>query len=283
MRHNRLVPPLVKVAAMLFVNAKGELLLQLRDDKPEIRFPNHWGVIGGHVEDGETFEDGLVREVSEEIELDARTYEYWDTHESAGYSIAMFAARLDEPAEALTLHEGQRVEYVSPQAAMMMPLVPWLAESLPRFVRSELYQRLAPDALPPGNAEAASVIFVNARGELLLRLRDDVPGLAFPGMWDLIGGAMEEGESPEDAVVRETLEELGLVLEHFLYWGDIRGVVLIHVFTAPLDVPAQSLALTEGERVEWFAPDAALKLPLVPYMERLIPQFVSTPPYKDLY
>ena len=99
MLHNCLVPSVVRVAAMLFVNAKGELLLQLRDDKPEIRFPNHWGVIGGHVEDGETFEDCLVREVSEEIELDARAYEYWDTHESAGYSIAMFAARLDEPAE----------------------------------------------------------------------------------------------------------------------------------------------------------------------------------------
>jgi 8-oxo-dGTP diphosphatase len=268
---------------MLFVNAEGELLLQLRDDKPEIRHPNHWGTIGGHVEAGETFEQALVREVAEEVELVATGYEYWETHESPGHSLAMFAARLDQPAESLTLHEGQRVEFVSPQAAMMLPLVPWLAEELPRFVRSELYQRLCPEALPPGNAEAASVIFVNRDGELLLSLRGSQPGLPFPSMWDLIGGAMEEGETPEDAAVRETLEELGLVLEDFLYWGDIRGVVLIHVFLAPLDVPAASLALTEGERVAWFEPQAAMALPLVPYMERLIPQFTSTPPYSDLF
>jgi 8-oxo-dGTP diphosphatase len=268
---------------MLFVNARGELLLQLRDDKPEIRYPNHWGVIGGHVEADETFEQALVREVAEEVELITSGYEYWDTHESPGYRLTMFAARLDLPADALTLHEGQRVEFVSPQAAMMLPLVPWLAQSLPRFVRSDLYRRLCPDALLPGNAEAASVVFVNREGELLLRLRDDRPDILFPACWDLIGGAMEDGESPEDAAVRETLEELGLVLEGFLYWGDIRGVVLIHVFLAPLDVPATSLVLTEGERVDWFAPKSALELPLVPYMERLIPRITSGPPYSDLF
>jgi 8-oxo-dGTP diphosphatase len=268
---------------MLFVNGGGELLLQLRDDKPEIRFPAHWGVIGGQVEAGESFEEALARETIEEIELTVNDYEYWDTHESPGYSVAMFAARLDRPAEALSLHEGQRVQWFSPQSAMMQPLVPWLAEVLPRFVRSEVYGRLCPEAPAPGNDEAASVIFVNRDGELLLRLRGSQAGLPFPGMWDLIGGAMEEGETAEDAAVRETLEEVGLVLEHYLYWGEIRGVVLIHVFMAPLDLPAEAIALQEGERIEWFEPESALKLPLVPYMERLIPQFVSTPPYRDLY
>ena len=268
---------------MLFVNSRGEVLLQLRDDKPEIRFPAHWGVIGGQVEEGESFEEALVREVAEEIERDAATFEYWDTYESPGYITTMFAARLDEPGESLTLNEGQRVQFFSPQAAMMQPLVPWLAKTLPDFVRSDLYRRLCPEAPHAGNREAASVIFVNREGELLLRLRGSEPGLPFPGMWDLIGGAMEEDETPEDAAVRETLEELGLVLEHFLYWGDVRGIVLIHVFMAPLDVSAESLELTEGERVEWFDPSAAMWLPLVPYMERLIPQFTSTPPYNELF
>lgn len=277
------MPEKTRVAVMLFVNARGELLLQLRDDNPEIRYPNHWGVVGGHVEAGETFEEALVREVAEEIEVDVLDFKYWDTHESAGHAIAMFGARLDTPAEALTLNEGQRVEFATPQEAMMRPLVPWLTQSLPRFVRSDVYQRLCPEAQPPGTAEAASVIFVNAKGELLLRLRDDRPDILFPAKWDLIGGAIEDGESPEDAAVRETLEELGLVLEHFLYWGDVRGIVLIHVFLAPLDVPAESLDLTEGERVAWFAPEDIDGLPLVPYMVRLIPEFVRTAPYRDLF
>src|SRR5690606_32565238 len=105
----------------------------------------------------------------------------------------------------------------------------------------------------------------------------------FPARWDLIGGAIEDGETPEDAAVRETLEELGLVLEHFLKWGEMKGIVLIHVFMAPLDVPAEGLELAEGQRVQWFDPTSALELPLVPYMTRLIPQFVGTPPYSELF
>lgn len=279
------MPETTRVAAMLFVNAAGEVLMQLRDDKPEIRYPGHWGVIGGQVEAGESFEAALVREVREEVELElaADGFEYWETYTSPGWEVAMFVGRLDVPAASLILNEGQRVEFMSPQVAMMEPLVPWVAKVLPDFARSEVYRRLCPSALSPGNAEAASVIFVNRDGELLLRLRDDRPDILFPGCWDLIGGAMEEGEAPEDAAVRETLEELGLVLEHFLYWGDMRGIVQIHVFMAPLDVAAESLELKEGQRIAWFDAASAMRLPLVPYMARLIPRFVSTPPYSDLF
>lgn len=277
------MPDTTKVAVMLFVNAKGELLLHLRDDKPDIRYPNHWGVIGGQVEPGESFEQALVREVAEEIEVSVQDYEYWDAYKTPGQETAMFVARLDTPAEQLTLNEGQRVEFASPQEAIVRPLVPWLAKVLPDFARSEVYRRLCPEALPVGNDEAASVIFVNREGELLLRLRDDRPDIIFPARWDLIGGAIEDGETPEDAAVRETLEELGLVLEHFLKWGEMKGIVLIHVFMAPLDVPAEGLELAEGQRVQWFDPTSALELPLVPYMTRLIPQFVGTPPYSELF
>lgn len=49
-------------------------------------------------------------------------------------------------------------------------------------------------------------------GRLLAYRRDLLPGLPFPGHWDLPGGGREGAESPADCVLRETAEEFGLRL-----------------------------------------------------------------------
>ena len=269
---------------MLFVNARGEVLLQLRDNIPSIRFPNHWGCIGGGVELGETPEQAMLREVDEELGIVPGPHEYIGTYNRFSGDIHIYTSRLDATAEELMpgLTEGQRVAWHTPQAAMMLPLVPWLEYVLPGFVRSEAYRRVTMGAYAPANEEASSVIFVNRAGELLLRLRSNIEGLPFAAHWDLIGGAMEDGESHEDAAVRETLEELELPLEGLRYWGAIQGIVRIHVYGAPLDSPAGDLTLLEGERVAWFLPGDAMSLPLVPYMERLIPAFAASRLYEEL-
>ncbi|MCA8880276.1 MAG: NUDIX domain-containing protein [Rhodobacteraceae bacterium] len=48
---------------------------------------------------------------------------------------------------------------------------------------------------------------------VLALLRDDIPGLPWPGHWDLPGGGREIGESPESCALRELEEELGLRLD----------------------------------------------------------------------
>lgn len=54
---------------------------------------------------------------------------------------------------------------------------------------------------------------VLVRGDALLTcLRDDRPGLPWPGLWDLPGGGREGDETPEDCVLRELAEEFGLHL-----------------------------------------------------------------------
>jgi 8-oxo-dGTP pyrophosphatase MutT (NUDIX family) len=44
-------------------------LMQLRDQKPNIFYPGHWGVFGGAIDPGETTSAGLYRELEEELSL----------------------------------------------------------------------------------------------------------------------------------------------------------------------------------------------------------------------
>ncbi len=57
-------------AVTLITDEQGRYLVQLRDDKPTIFFPNHWGCFGGALESGETHTEALRREVMEELALD---------------------------------------------------------------------------------------------------------------------------------------------------------------------------------------------------------------------
>jgi 8-oxo-dGTP diphosphatase len=49
-------------------------------------------------------------------------------------------------------------------------------------------------------------------GRLLTLLRDDLPGIDWPGWWDLPGGGREGAETPDETILREIREEVGLDL-----------------------------------------------------------------------
>src|SRR5436305_13508 len=48
-------------------------LMQLRDDKPRIFLPGHWGLFGGSIDPGEDAAAAMRRELSEELEFAARS------------------------------------------------------------------------------------------------------------------------------------------------------------------------------------------------------------------
>jgi 8-oxo-dGTP diphosphatase len=64
------------MGAGAIITYKGKVLLVLRDNKPEIKFPNYWGMIGGRIEPGETPEQALIREIKEEINVDVTNPTY---------------------------------------------------------------------------------------------------------------------------------------------------------------------------------------------------------------
>jgi len=84
-------------------------------------------------------------------------------------------------------------------------------------------------------------------GKFLMQLRDDIPGIAYPGHWAFFGGHIEPDEAPEDALKRELLEEIGYVPaspSFFGYYADNK--VIRHVYHAPLTVELDRLILGEG-------------------------------------
>ena len=57
---------------------------------------------------------------------------------------------------------------------------------------------------------AKAALFIG--GKLLITLRDDVPDIPFPNVWDLPGGGREGDETPLDTLNREVMEEVGLTI-----------------------------------------------------------------------
>lgn len=57
-------------AAALICTRDGRYLLQRRDAKPTIFYPDHWGCFGGALERGESALDALRRELQEELAME---------------------------------------------------------------------------------------------------------------------------------------------------------------------------------------------------------------------
>lgn len=94
--------------------------------------------------------------------------------------------------------------------------------------------------------EVAIAILYNDRG-FLMQLRDNIPGIIYPGCWGLFGGHIEPNETPEVALIRELQEEIGYQpLSYTKFDCDADERVIRHVFAAPLTVEITALNLQEG-------------------------------------
>jgi 8-oxo-dGTP diphosphatase len=114
-----------KVAAVIFVNNKNEILLLLRDDKPSIPYPNTWGLIGGHTEENETCEQALFREVKEEIGYDIENPEFIGKfNDKSGAIVYAYRSSINKKVEELHLTEGQKLCFFSFNDIMQLKNLP---------------------------------------------------------------------------------------------------------------------------------------------------------------
>src|SRR6516225_6155028 len=122
------------------------------------------------------------------------------------------------------------------------------------------------DASPPVVLVAA-VALVDADGRVLLAQRP--PGKSMAGLWEFPGGKVETGERPEDSLIRELKEELGIT---------VREACLAPLTFASHAYPEFDLLMPlfvcrrwdgmvtprEGQRLAWVRPNRLREYPMPP-------------------
>ena len=128
--------------------------------------------------------------------------------------------------------------------------------------------------------KGASIIFVNDKRQILLFLRDNIPKIPYPNMWDVPGGHVERLENPEECIVREMKEEMDLTLDEFELLSKIEFDDRIeYTFWAMVDFDIDEIELTEGQKLKWFTRDAAKKTPLAYGFNEIVELFYSRAPF----
>lgn len=127
--------------------------------------------------------------------------------------------------------------------------------------------------LLPGHAAVALIVLDD--GRYLMQLRDQKPGIFYPGHWGLFGGALEPGEDADVALLRELREELNLENAQPRFFTrfdfDLEGIgakkvsrVVFEIALAEADLPR--LVLGEGAAMAAFTGEELLLKPRVtPY------------------
>ncbi|MDD5463905.1 MAG: NUDIX domain-containing protein [Candidatus Moranbacteria bacterium] len=121
--------------------------------------------------------------------------------------------------------------------------------------------------------DGAKVFIKNEKlGKYLFFLRDDKPTIPFPNTYGLLGGGIEEGEQPLDALRRELIEETNIEVFDIKELGSMNVTVTIYngkdsqskiirgfLFLAKTEASLDDAELYEGQRLDYFSIEEALK------------------------
>ena len=120
----------------------------------------------------------------------------------------------------------------------------------------------------------AACALIDSDGRILLARRPE--GRAMAGLWEFPGGKLEPGESPEQALIRELREELGVdvsqaCLAPFAFashgYGDFHLLMPLYLCRRWKNVPQPR----EGQSLAWVRPDRLADYPMPEADRPLVP------------
>lgn len=135
-------PPML--VGVVLVDREGRLLLQQRDEHPALD-PLTWGLVGGHLDPGESFEAGAYRELAEEtgVVLPPGTLTLFGDYAVHGGRMQVFTAGCDLTDADIECHEGLQIVFVEPASARLLDLGRAAGQVVPEVLASETYAALA--------------------------------------------------------------------------------------------------------------------------------------------
>jgi 8-oxo-dGTP diphosphatase len=123
---------------------------------------------------------------------------------------------------------------------------------------------------------AAGIILINTAKQVLLILRDDIPSIPFPNQWDLPGGHLMPGESPEACVRREMTEEMELELgEIHLFKEYNRDDLHEFMFWKEIELTPSEIELHEGQKVGYFTLEELKTMRLAFHYNEVLGEFFN--------
>ena len=124
----------------------------------------------------------------------------------------------------------------------------------------------------------AACALIDADGRVLIAQRP--AGKAMAGLWEFPGGKVEPGERPEQSLIRELKEELGIVVEEACLapltfashaYADFHLLMPLYVCRRWEGI----VAAQEGQRLAWVRPNRLRDYPMPPADEPLIAHLTS--------
>jgi 8-oxo-dGTP diphosphatase len=96
----------IKHVAIAILTQANQYLMQLRDPIPGIVYPGHWGMFGGHLDEDETPQAAIWRELAEEIGYRPPALTLLREDHDVSVIRHVFYGELTVPISALDLQEG---------------------------------------------------------------------------------------------------------------------------------------------------------------------------------
>ncbi len=127
---------------------------------------------------------------------------------------------------------------------------------------------------PLRGEDAVAAIITVEDGRYLMQLRDDIPGIFYPGHWGCFGGAAGPGENGLEALQRELAEELEMhasAAEEFVTLDfDLRKLRQKRCYRTYFEIKVTEAevlryVLHEGAEMRLFMPNELFDARLTPY------------------